>query len=131
MTGQTGTQPSAIARGVAAIRDEYRFVCQDLFDYFQRYGSWAAVARSPYTHLAVVVTACSYPLWMHGTWSDVPLQVLPNLLGFALAAYALLLAFGDERFRSFLAIRRSARRPSTRSKTAYCCAYRQYFCSSL
>jgi hypothetical protein len=51
----------------------------------------------------------SASFWQTREWSDLPLQVLPNLLGFALAAYALLLAFGDDKFRAFLAVRQSRR----------------------
>jgi len=93
-----------------AVRAEYSYVWQDVTDYFGRYGSWPMVARSPFTHLSILVTALCLSVWLGDAWSDFPLQVLPNLLGFALAAYALLLAFGDERFRSFLAVRKSTQR---------------------
>jgi hypothetical protein len=62
------------------------------------------VATSPYSHFALVVTLICAGAWLSTSWSDLPLAVLPSLLGFSLAAYALLLAFGDDQFRSFLAL---------------------------
>jgi hypothetical protein len=75
----------------------------DLADYFRRFGGLPAVMFSPYTLVAALITAVCWGDWRSSGWADAPLAMLPALLGFSLAAYALLLAFGDENFRAFLA----------------------------
>lgn len=75
----------------------------DLADYFRRFGGLTAVLLSPYTLMAALITAACWGDWRSSAWPDTPLATLPALLGFSLAAYALLLAFGDENFRAFLA----------------------------
>ena len=75
----------------------------DFADYFRRYGGIREVVRSPYVLISVLITAACWGSWRGSDWQEMPLAVLPALLGFTLAAYALLLAFGDERFRAFLA----------------------------
>lgn len=37
-------------------------------------------------------------------WTEVVLQVMPNLVGFSLAGYSVLLGFGSEKFKEILAI---------------------------
>lgn len=99
-----------MSRFIGSVHEEYEYVFHDVFDYFRRSGSWGALLCSPFTHLALVVAILSGTFWHAKDWSELPLQVLPNLLGFALAAYALLLAFGDDKFRAFLAVRQSQRK---------------------
>ena len=83
--------------------DQYAGMLEDLRDYFRRYGGVKALLTSPYTLVATFVTVVCWGSWRSANWPDLALSVLPALLGFTLAAYALLLAFGDERFRAFLA----------------------------
>ncbi|MDB5070243.1 MAG: hypothetical protein JWM87_1354 [Candidatus Eremiobacteraeota bacterium] len=82
----------------------YSDIAEDIRDYVSAYGGFRRFLSSPYLHLAVIGSALCSGVWMGPSWSDLPLGILPNLLGFALAAYALLFAFGDEQFRTFLAI---------------------------
>ena len=92
-----------MAREPVTLRSEYRDLFRDLHSYVVCYGGFRKVAYSPYTHLALLTTLACWGKW-HGTnWTGTPLLVLPALLGFTLAAYALLLGFGDESFRKFLA----------------------------
>lgn len=82
---------------------QYKDLAGDLGAYFRRYGGLRALLLSPYTHFAIIGSTLSAGSWLKTDWPSEPLQVLPNLLGFALAAYALLLGFGDDEFRKFLA----------------------------
>lgn len=92
-----------MARKPVTLGSEYADLLRDLRSYVICYGGFRKVAYSPYTHLALLTTVACWGVW-HGTsWTGVPLAVLPALLGFTLAAYALLLGFGDESFRKFLA----------------------------
>ncbi len=82
---------------------QFKALWGDLSDYYRRYGGLWAVVVSPYTLGAGFITAACWGSWRASSWPEGPIAVLPALLGFSLAAYALLLAFGDERFRAFLA----------------------------
>jgi hypothetical protein len=75
---------------------------QGMARYWAIYGGWRALFSSAYLWSAVIGTALLTPLWLRGGWWDISLSTLPNLLGFTLGAYALLISFGDERFKAFL-----------------------------
>lgn len=73
--------------------------------YWEAYGRTKGLVRSPYFHFSLVFCFLAAPLWAsgkHSTWFDISLSALPNVLGFTLGGYAILLAFGDERFRNLL-----------------------------
>lgn len=69
--------------------------------YWTRYGKWKALIGSPYLLLAVVTSAICYPLWFGLNdcyWFDLTLSIIPNMLGFTLGGYAILLAFSNRAF---------------------------------
>ena len=70
--------------------------------YFKIYGGIKALVSSPYLALAVVISGICHPVWSHPpftpVWYTLPLDIIPNLLGFTLGGYAILLAFGDKEF---------------------------------
>lgn len=71
--------------------------------YWSDYGKAAALVKSPYLWCSLFFTAALFPRWTHeGWWEDV-LTVIPSILGFSLAAYAMVIAFGNERFVKILA----------------------------
>jgi hypothetical protein len=72
---------------------------------WQLYGGFKAVIRSRYFRLAILALLPTAHLWVSEDWWDVPIQILPNLLGFSLGGYAVLLTFGDDRFKELLARR--------------------------
>lgn len=57
-------------------------------------------------------------LWKEGGWWDFSLNLLPNLLGFSLGAFAILLAFGNERFQKLLSVRPESKNISKKHKNA-------------
>lgn len=65
-------------------------------------GGWRDFFRSPYTRLALVLMLPSIHFWTTESWWELPLQILPNVIGFSLGGYAILLAFGDDGFRRLL-----------------------------
>lgn len=84
----------------------YRDLKRSFLIYWKAYGGFGSFIRSPYLHFAAAFTAVAWPLW-HGTgaptaWYEIPLSVLPNVLGFTLGGYAILLSFGDESFRKLI-----------------------------
>lgn len=82
----------------------YRGVRESFQTYFRLYGGWSALYRSPYLHLAILLAIVSFPIWNPSegqvTWYGMAISVLPNLLGFTLGGFAILLAFGNEKFLS-------------------------------
>ncbi len=87
-----------------ALAKEYVVFGRDVISYVRAFGLMG-MFTSPYAHLALLGTLVCRGIWSASDWYATPLAVLPALLGFTLAAYALLLGFGDEKFRSFLADR--------------------------
>lgn len=71
--------------------------------YWRAYGGTGAFLRSPYMHAAVLLTILTFPNWSQRGWWETVTSVLPNVLGFTLGGYAILLSFGDEKFKAILA----------------------------
>lgn len=59
--------------------------------------------RSPYLHASLFLSALLWPLWKPGTWWDTTLTVIPSLLSFSIAGFAMYLAVGDAQFRALIA----------------------------
>lgn len=70
--------------------------------YWRHYGGWRALAKSFYLHLALFLSVLATPYWLTESWYEITLQVLPNVLGFALGGYAIWMSFGDKDFRELL-----------------------------
>jgi hypothetical protein len=64
--------------------------------YWTLYGGWRALFRSPYLYAALLLSFACYPLWLQTTnsnWADISINILPSLMGFAVAGMAIMLAF--------------------------------------
>lgn len=88
------------------VKDQYSDFTDDLTLYWNSYGRWESLLTSPYCHLSIVISLLCYPIYLYPKepfWYGYPLSILPNLLGFTLGGYAILLAFGDEKFKSEIA----------------------------
>jgi len=62
-------------------------------DYWRVYGGLGSVLTSPAFLLALGVTSFSSVLWKDCQWYQVSFSILPNLLGFSIGAFAIVLAF--------------------------------------
>lgn len=73
--------------------------------YWTVYGGWKALLFSPYFLLSIALTVLLCPAWTHskGEWSDMAMEIIPSVIGFALGAYTIMLAFGGERFMTTIA----------------------------
>jgi hypothetical protein len=87
---------------------------QGLFDsiklYWKAYGGFCSLITSPYLHISIIISVVAGPLWLctkDSTWYQISLSALPNLLGFTLGGYAILLAFGDDKFRENISVKES------------------------
>lgn len=63
--------------------------------YWEEYGGWPGLMTSKYFWAAFCLTLVMFPFWWSQPWYDTSISVLPNLLGFSLAAYAILLSISD------------------------------------
>jgi hypothetical protein len=81
--------------------------------YWAYYGGWRALFGSNYLFTAILVTGICFRLWEGDGWWDLSFEVLPSTMGFSLAAFAVLLAFGNEEF-----LRVIAQRPKGKTKSA-------------
>ncbi len=91
------------------LRTSYRGVRGIFTRYWKAYGGWKAVLTSPYLHGSVVLTVLFGHLWFDASWWTDAIASLPTMIGFAIGAYAIVLGFGDERFRAILTQRRGGK----------------------
>lgn len=71
--------------------------------YWQAYGGWKALIRSFYAHSAILLTILFWGTWTKEGWWETVISVAPSIFGFSIGGYALLLAFGDEKFQKLMA----------------------------
>jgi hypothetical protein len=69
---------------------------------WKNFGGWKEVLSSPYFLCSLLITGLGYNVWLYDTWWDLPLSILPNVLGFSLAGYAILLAVSNQSFQKLL-----------------------------
>lgn len=77
--------------------------------YWRVYGGWKALTSSPYFLLSIALTAILSPFWSQPDWWEISLSFLPTAMGFSLAAFAMILAFGNEAFITILATKAEKR----------------------
>ncbi|MCE6082878.1 MULTISPECIES: hypothetical protein [Acinetobacter calcoaceticus/baumannii complex] len=70
--------------------------------YWQSYGGFKALMKSPFLWLSFLMTIISYEFFLDEKWLDIPISMLPSLLGFNLASYSVWLAFGNHKLNKIL-----------------------------
>lgn len=78
----------------------YEDVLNLLEVYYSAYGGARQMVRSPYAHVAILLTMATASLWTRPGWWDLPLSILPNLIGFTLSGYAVVMTISDQKLRS-------------------------------
>ena len=78
------------------IATSYRSLWGALRCYWTDYGGWGEFLTSPLVHISALIASTSYSVWSKGNWTELPLSLLPNLLGFSLGAYALIFSLANE-----------------------------------
>jgi len=74
---------------------QYKTLYEILYVYWKLYGGASALFLSPYFHIAVAIGAICYPLWWRSAdWAAMALGSIPNLLGFSVGAFAIILSMG-------------------------------------
>lgn len=72
---------------------------------FNEFGGCTALTRSLYLKAALIVTIFSWKIWTEGKYWELPISIMPNIIGFTLGGFAILLAFGDTKFMSIISYR--------------------------
>ena len=71
--------------------------------YWKAYGGFRAFWASYYFFIPLLITALSANHWINNKeWMTDPLTILPSLLGFTLAGYAMWLSVGNEKLKIIL-----------------------------
>lgn len=70
--------------------------------YWKLYGGSKAVFASPYFVTSLAISFLCQPIWSVPSWVEMPLAILPNVLGFSLGGYAILIGFSDEKLKRIL-----------------------------
>jgi hypothetical protein len=84
---------------------QYKGVRNVFKQYWSVYGGAGAVLKSPYFHASLVcgfIAVVSPEYGKSIQFWEPAISILPNLLGFTLGGYAILLAFGDSEFHAML-----------------------------
>lgn len=74
---------------------------ESILIYWSSYGRWPALRSSRYAYFSLIlaIATCLYRLgdacW---NWPNTVIGALPNILGFSLGGYAILIGFGDKEF---------------------------------
>lgn len=84
------------------LRDSYGGFLDLLSQFWKAYGGWSSLASSPYLHGSLILTLIMGNTWLNANWWDTVSSILPNMLGFTLGGYAILIGFGDEQFKSII-----------------------------
>jgi hypothetical protein len=71
--------------------------------YWAAYGGLRSITRSPYFIISVILGMFCIPWALEEPWWEKVIDVVPNMLGFTLGGYALLLALGSETFQKLIA----------------------------
>jgi hypothetical protein len=75
---------------------QYQSFFNILYVYWKIYGGWRAMFGSPYLQISALVALLSYSLWWKcSDWTGIALSAIPNILGFSIGAFAVILSFGQ------------------------------------
>lgn len=70
--------------------------------YWRAFGGCHDFVRSPFFHIAIILTVLLNDAWSNNAWYSTAIGVLPNMLGFCVSGYAIWISWGDEKFRAML-----------------------------
>lgn len=77
---------------------QYQGVARTIVKYWKLYGGIGSFCESPYMHFALVISMITVRFWqsLENPWYDVVISVIPSMLGFTFAGFAILLTFGSD-----------------------------------
>lgn len=87
--------------------------------YWNNYGGFSTLIKSPYLHVSIVLTIITIQYWYTQNWWQQSLNILPSILGFTLGGFAIFLGYGTEKFRSFMAYCKDGKSPYLQVVTTF------------
>ena len=87
---------------MSELSDSYKGAADVIRRYWRMYGGLKSILYSPYAHLSLLLLIPTYRLWLSERWWSMALSILPSLLGFSLAGFAVFLAFGSDEFKRLI-----------------------------
>lgn len=88
---------------LSSIKNNFTGLYSNLKDYFDSYGGWIEILKSPYFALSFIANLFLYKSWTTSLWIKDVKEIIPSILGFSLGAYAIIATFGNERFQDLIA----------------------------
>jgi hypothetical protein len=86
-----------------SVKTQFNGVKKIFLLYWENYGGFRAIFSSTYFLFSVIMCFLCVGLWIREGWWTLPLSIMPNLISFTLAGFALFMAVGDEKFKRLLA----------------------------
>lgn len=84
--------------------DKFSLLKDDFKLYWRIFGGWTDIKNSAYICIAIILALLSYRLFSKD-WYDLSISIIPNVLGFTLGGYAVMLTFGGEKFIKIISLR--------------------------
>ena len=70
--------------------------------YWENYGGFKAIVSSPYFMISLLLTILVVVFGESKGWYEHTLNILPDILGFSIGSFAILISLGDNKFRKKL-----------------------------
>jgi len=80
------------------IPEQWSNACETLQEYWKGYGGIKSLLTSPFFDVAVLISIVCWWLSPQTKWYEPSLSILPNLLGFSIGGFAVLLVFSSDKF---------------------------------
>lgn len=69
---------------------------------YSNFGGNRAIVKSKFLFISVLLTTFSFPYWSQRDLYDISISIFPNIIGFTLAAIAIILGIADTKFAELL-----------------------------
>lgn len=94
---------SSIREWLFSVKTNFSNLSSNLKDYFDSYGGFVEMVKSPYLVLSFILNLFLYKSWTTSLWISDVKEIIPSILGFSLGAYAIIATFGNETFQKIIA----------------------------
>ncbi len=84
------------------LKKNFKDVKTIYLDYFKGYGGFHEIVTSVYFVIAVFINLFAYKAWIGNSWIDNIQNIIPDIVGFSLGVYAILISFGNDKFQTFI-----------------------------
>lgn len=82
---------------------QYSDLCKTMKRILVASGGIGGVIKSPYFHVALVITIVSYGSWGKENWWSNVFSIIPGLIGFTFAGFAIFLTLGTDTYKRMIA----------------------------